>query len=400
MRVVEIPEIGEGPEVRLGPEERRALVTLRDRLAVEWLDEGRARVSSRGYVGTVRLSANLTLSVRTKVPVANVLGLASLAYRSLPLPEAVGEAALGEGGPLDWLAFLLVFEAEALVARHLRQGYVDVEQELPYVRGRIRFGSAVREWTRPGLLVCEVSDFLPDTPENRVLRATLEALASSRLLPGLRRRVLEVASWLSGVTLLPASRRLLEPIRWTRLNAHYRPTIELCRLFLEGRGVEEPTGPVLAPAFLFPMERIFEAAVANHLRGRFPGVRVQPEHRLDPVRGFPDHRLTFRPDAVVDGTSEGPRCLVIDTKWADPELRTRFGGHSFRNHDLYQIAFYALSLGGAGLLVYPKTRRDVWARFEVRGVQLAVVTVDLTLPDLGGLRAIDGAVEDLLGSRR
>lgn len=395
MQIVEVPELGTGREVLLGPKERRSLRRLAGKLDVAWLDEERARISAAGYVGTVRLSDRLTVSVRTKVPVDNLLRLASLAYRGRPRTDAVGEAELAEGGPLDWLAFLLVLEVERLLAGSIRQGHVEVEEELPYVRGRIRFDSAIRTWARPGVLPCAFADLLPDTPENRVLRSTLEALAAGPILPWLRARALDAASRLAGVTLVPASLRLLEAVRWTRLNQHYRPALELCRLFLEGRGVEEPTGPVLAPSFLFPMEEVFERAVANHLRAVVPGVTVQPPGALTPRAGAPAHTLGFRPDVLIEGP--GAR-VALDTKWADPEYR-RAGRRSFRNPDVYQVAFYATVYGGAGLLIYPRADRDVWVSFDLGGVRCDIVTVDLRTPELGGLDALDAAVRELLAAR-
>lgn len=393
MTLVEIPELGAGAEIGLVPAERRALRSVGDKLRVEWLDVDRARLSAAGYVGSVRLSQSLTVAVTTKVPVANVLALASLAYRRLPFPTPVGEADLREAEPLDWLAFLIVVEVEALLARGMRQGYVEVRDQLPYVRGRILFGGSARAWTHQGLTACEFTDFLPDTPENRVLRATLEALGGSKLLPGLRARVMAATEWLSGVTLCPPSLRLVAEVRLTRLNTHYRPALDLCRLYLEGRGVEQPTGDVAAPAFLFPMAQVFEAAVASFLAARLTDVRIQPERSLAPVSGEPGHALAFRPDLLI---GEGPGLLVLDTKYADPERRTRFGSRSFRNGDLYQIAFYANEFGCPGLLVYPRAERDVHVVFEAAAARCAIATVDLRLPGLAGMEALAATVHALL----
>lgn len=366
---------------------------LGDKVRVEWLGADRARLSATGYVGSVRLSPALTLAVTTKVPVRNVLGLASLAYRRLALPTPVGETELQEAEPLDWLALLIVLEAEALLAWGMRQGYVEIQDELPYVRGRIRFAASTRPWLRPGLAACEFTDLLPDTPENRVLRATLEALGRSRLLPGLRARVLAATEWLSGVRLCPPSLRLLASAQLTRLNAHYRPALELCRLYLEGRAVEQPTGDVSAPAFLFPMAQVFEAAIANYLADRLTDVEIQPQRSLPPVSGQPARVLTFRPDLVI---GESPTLLVLDTKYADPEQNTRFGTRSFRNEDLYQIAFYASEYGGRGLLVYPRAERDIHVTFRGGGAYCAITTVDLSLPGLTGIEELAATVDELL----
>lgn len=392
MTVIHLPELGPGEEVELGADERRVLRLVGRRLRIEWIGPDRARIAPAGYVGSVRLSHRVTINVTTKLPVANILGLASLAYRRLPLPTHVGETELREAEPLDWLAFLIVVEVEALLARGMRQGYVNVQDELPYVRGRIRFGAAARSWSRPYLAACEFTDFLPDTPENRVLRMTLEALGRSRLLPGLRARVLAATDWLAGVTLVPLRPQLATGIRLTRLNAHYRPALELCRLYLEGRAVEQPTGEVAAPAFLFPMEQVFEAAVGNYLAIKRSDLKIQAERSLTPISGEPHHALTYRPDVVV---GRAPPLLVLDTKYANPERDTQFGTRSFRNNDLYQIAFYANEYDCPGLLVYPRADRDVQVTFKTGGQRCSIATVDLSLPDLAGLDALESVVEAL-----
>ena len=397
MTLVELPELGPGQELDLVPEERRALRLVGRRLRVEWLGPERARISPAGFVGSVRLSEGLTINVTTKIPVSNILRLASLAYRRLELPVAVGETDLREDEPLDWLAFLIVVEVEALLARGMRQGYVNVQDELPYVRGRIQFTAAARAWTRPGLAACEFSDFIPDTPENRVLRSTLEALGRSRLLPGLRARVMAATAWLAGVALVPLSAQLMSEARLTRLNSHYRSALDLCRLYVTGRALEQPTGEVAAPAFLFPMEQVFEAAVANYLSMRRNDLEIQPERSLGPTTGEPAHALTFRPDLVVGQT---PALLVLDTKYANPERTTQFGTRSFRNNDLYQIAFYANEYGSPGLLVYPRAERDVLVTFEAARARCTIATVDLSQPDLHGLAALEAIVEDLVENLR
>jgi len=267
----------------------------------------------------------------------------------------------------------------------MRQGYMEVRDELPYVRGRLEFAGMARSWTRPALLPCEFAEFVPDTPENRVLRATLEVLARSRLLPTMRARVLATTEWLWGVSLRPLTWQLHSAVRITRLNAHYGPALQLCRLYLEGRGVEQPTGEVAAPAFLFPMAQVFENAVAAALARRLPNVKVQPERSLAPISGDPRHMLTYRPDLVIAKPSGA---LVLDTKYANAERRTRFNTCSFRNEDVYQITFYAREHDCSGMLIYPRDERDVSVTFEIGGVRCVIVTVDLSQPGLAGLEAL------------
>ena len=385
MSIHEIDELDKtGLVLSLSPAERRAVARVTDRIGVEWRADESARLYSRGYVGSVALSQEMVFSVATKVPIANVLLLASLAYRTLPIPPALGDTLLDSQEPVsDWLAVLLIAELQSLLRNGLRQGYVEIEDTLPYVRGRLRLEAAT-QWSRPGSVFCEFADFLSDIPENRVIRATLEVLATQPLLPGLHLRVEDLLRSFQGVSFSRPTRKLLDACRITRLNQHYRASLELCRLFLEQAGLELEPGEVATPAFFFPMELVFQEAVASLLKERLPHVSRQSGKSYKPVSGEPARTLSFTPDIIV-GT---PPQLVADTKYARPEVPNRYGGLSYRNNDVYQAVFYALSFSCPGLLIYPRVDRDIDVTFEIEGVPISIVTVDLQEAGLPGLESL------------
>jgi 5-methylcytosine-specific restriction enzyme subunit McrC len=369
--------------------ERRALAAVGDRLRVEWRPDASVRVGSSGYVGSVRLSAERAVVVTTKVPVANLLALASLAYGTAPVPPSLGSGLYEASDPSDWLALLLIAEVDALVSTGLRSGYVTTVEDLPYVRGRLRFDATATSSHRAGLATCEFSDFVADTPENRVLRASLEVLASRRLLPGLRLRLYGVLRSFGAVSLVPPTPALLGATRITRLNRHYEPALELCRIVLANGGLEYPGSTTTAPAFFFPMPNVFQDAVANHLRRHLAGVRPQWGRSLKAAAGSPDHPLVYIPDITIGD----PPTLVLDTKYSRPEVRNAYGGRSFPNPHAYQIAFYAHALDCPGVLVYPRVDRDIATDFVVRGTPISFLTVDLMAPGLSGLEALARELE-------
>ncbi len=395
MDVIELDELN--GETVLTPTAGERLVLLRaaERLKIEWLAEGSVRLRPAGYVGSLRLSADRMIQVTTKVPIDNVLHLASLAYRTMPIPPTFGSAQLAASSPLDWLVTLLVFELEALLQRDMRQGYIDVRDDLPYVRGRILFADQVRTFGNPGLVQCEFSDFLPDTPENRIIRATLEALAIAPIHPVLRLRALELTSLLTGVTPVQLTSALFHRVRLTRLTAQYGPGLELCRLWFDREGVKHAAGEVITPAFFFPMEKVFEAAVANYLKAHLPQVRAQMGRSLTAVSGAPQRPFSFAPDVVI---GEPPR-LVLDTKYAPVEITNRYGGLSFENKHAYQVVFYAQELGCPGVLVYPRDETDVDVTFENNGLQFTFLTVDLLQPGGVGLSALVPKLSELMMAR-
>jgi len=372
--------------------ERRALARLEGRLGVDWRPDGSARVYPRGHVGTAVLSPNTTVRVTTKVPVANILALASLAYHTLPIPPSLGDALLEPvSDTIDWLAVLIVAETEALLAYGLRQDYVVVQDELPYVKGRLRFEATTISAKR-ALVACEFADFLPDIPENRILRAALERLGTQRLLPGLRARVEQLLAGFQRVAFIRLTVGQLPSFRITRLNRYYQPALELCRLLFDQGGASTDVGPLSAPAYFFPMEMVFQEAVTTLLRKRLPAVSRRRGGSHQPVSGSPARPLTFAADIVI----ESPPQLVIDTKYAAAEIQNQYGGWSFHNAHVYQAAFYGLSLGCPAVLVYPRTERDIDVAFEIGGVGIRLLTVDLNEPGLAGLDALAGRVEALL----
>ena len=359
---------------------------------MEWRADGSARIYSRGHVGTAALSADTVISVTTKVPVANILTLASLAYHSLPIPPAIGDALLeSTTDVVDWLAVLLIAEIEALLAHGLRQDYVTVNDELPYVRGRLRFDATLRA-RRPGLTACEFTDFLPNIPENRILRAALELLATQRLLPGLRARVEQLLASFHRVAIIHPAGGQLPAWRPSRLNRHYQPALQLCRLLLDQTGVSLKAGSVAAPAYFFPMAMVFQEAVTTLLRKRLPTVARQRGGNHQPTAGTPARPLTYAADIVIGS----PPQLVIDTKYAAPEIRNQYGGRSFRNDHVYQAVFYGLSLGCAAVLVYPKAGRDIDVSFDIGGVPVRLMTVDLSEPGRAGLDTLLERIQSLL----
>ena len=151
-------------------------------------------------------------------------------------------------------------------------------------------------------------------------------------------------------------------------------------------------GPLAAPAYFFPMETVFQEAVTALLGNRLSGVSRQRGRTYQPVAGTPNRSLAFAADIVIGA----PPRLVIDTKYTPPEVPNRYGGTSFHNQHVYQVVFYALSFGCPAMLVYPKTSRDIDVSFNIEGIAVQLVTVDLSEPGLVGLVALVEMIEALL----
>jgi 5-methylcytosine-specific restriction enzyme subunit McrC len=73
-------------------------------------------------------------------------------------------------------------------------------------------------------------------------------------------------SALERVRLVRYDPRSIPEIRYTRLNEHYRPAVELARLILRSDSYELRHGAVRGTSFLVDMNRVFEDFVVVALR--------------------------------------------------------------------------------------------------------------------------------------
>jgi 5-methylcytosine-specific restriction enzyme subunit McrC len=400
MTVIDLREWGPAQEVQISHAERQTLGRLAARLDIRWVGADRAQIGPKeGYVGLASVSAALQVVVRPKVAVGSLLDLIALAFRTARLPHSVGEAALASSNPVDWLAFLLVAEIEHLLEQGLRRGYVRTRDEIPYVRGRIAFEALHRTLSRPVERTCEFADYRADIPENRLLRGTLELAFARRLHPEVKLRIATALRALGDVTVVRPSLSSFEDVGISRLNRYYQPALRLCRLFLEGSGIESELGDVVAPAFFVPMEEVFERAVVNALKDEIgPSARHGSvfADRIRHVVGSPQLPINLKPDVVV-GPREQP-LLVLDAKYLAPIRRHR-GRPVFSNANLYQMLSYCAALRCPGMLVYPKVSDDVDVTYEVAGIRVTLRTVDLATPNTGGLRRFARGIGAFLAQR-
>lgn len=242
---------------------------------------------------------------------------------------------------------------------------------------------------------CEFSDFVLDTPENRLLRGALELVSPAARNPYVRGRLRDALAAFGNVALIRPSTTTFDRVRVTRLNAHYQPALRLARLALEGAGVEDAAGAQTAPAYFVPMWRVWEEAVASALEDAgVHRLHAQPEFgdRFAQLAGAPKLRITLRPDLLI-GSRIHPS-FAIDLKWAPP-LALRHGKRRVRNEHVYQLATYCSALGCDGMLVYPRFDDNIESVYEFQGRRLYLQAVDLSLPSLADLRRVADRIASL-----
>jgi len=359
------------PKERLSHEEALALHGD-SRFEIEWPNPGNEfqfRLRSKGWVGHIPVGETLFI-VQPKVPIASIFGMLEVAYKLESFKILEGETAVESLEEFyERVASILAKRVSNRIRKGLYRSYIERNDDLEYVRGRIDIRGNIRNAVMGApRLRCHYEELTADLEDNAILLWAL--YAASRL--GLQRddvkfQVRRAYRSLIGVV-------SLEPKRahdcigrfYNRLNDDYQPMHGLCRFLIEHSGPETKTGDHEFLPFSVNMPDLFELFVAEWLAETLPkNLKVDPQYH---VRLDANAELSFDIDLVIRDRKSGTALTVLDTKY---KLASQPSGS-----DIQQIVAYAVELGvSQAYLLYP---------FSIRNpVRVRVGNVDVSSAGIG-----------------
>jgi 5-methylcytosine-specific restriction enzyme subunit McrC len=284
--------------------------------AAAWRSTTCARGSAcraKSWVGVVRLT-QVEIRIRPKLAggegyliklIDRVAGVDALSR----LPGARTLDA-NEHDLFDLFVLLLCEASELLIRSGVLADYVEREEELGVVRGRLLVERQVLErFGRVDRLICRYDEHQTDIVENQILAAVLRRAARQARAPSLRNRAHRLAEAFAEVcdpdqVDLAGARAA---ISYHRMNARYQDAHRLAWLVLDGLGVRDlhASGPTRCFAFLVNMNTLFERFVALVVRQALAGTdaTVREQRRdgsvlWDATKGVSFGRVI--PDLLVD----------------------------------------------------------------------------------------------------
>jgi 5-methylcytosine-specific restriction enzyme subunit McrC len=336
--------------------------------------DGALIVNPNQFVGVMTLPSGITLTVQPKVPASNLFVMLATAYRlDSPFRD---QAAVYD--TIEQVLEFLVDEftrlVEARIAAGLHRAYIEREDNLAAVRGRIAVADDLRRnYIQRQRVFCRFTEFSWDIPENQVIRQVAHLLAGWVSDPRRRLRLWQIDHTLGEVSPVSLPVDAIDRFVYNRQNADYEPIHHLCRLFLRGSSVSEHAGDTGFRSFLLDMNKLFETFVTEILRERAPRrMAVTDQYQTVLDRGG---HLSIRPDLVI--SRDGRAALVADCKYKRLDQ-----SEPFKHHDVYQALAYCTALGlDRGMLLYPRHEKSNEADLEIRNRDVVIRQVTL---DLGG----------------
>jgi 5-methylcytosine-specific restriction enzyme subunit McrC len=332
--------------------------------------------------------------------------LTMLRYASGATPDQVGSLRTiqeGDRNLLDLVCLLLADESESVVRQGVLQDYVEHEEPLAALRGRLLVDRQVRvHYARVDEVECCFDELEADIAENRILAAGLAVAARVCTDVAIKARVRRLAAAFEEVcSVEQGAADAAEPMDYTRRNKHYAAGHVWARLLLVQRGIHDlyAAGTPQTQAFLLDMNVLFECFLAQVLGDSAAGTSFRVDRQsstgsiiVDALTGRTYTRV--RPDVLVRDI-ERDETYPVDTKYKLYDER------HVAPEDVYQAFLYAFAFHtGHGprqaSLVYPSDRSEVNQRLAVRGSGVTQATIRGVRLDLSHLveRAATGPIRD------
>lgn len=328
--------------------------------------EGRRWLKLDSYVGVLETPCGTRLEILPKhVDAGDCIRqsrdlLRRMIQSALELPSreaGMTDLQLFDAPLSEWVMQRFLQALDHLVKRGMRFDYQRIEEEQRFLRGQLDVVKQMRQ--PPGRqhhFQIRHDVFLPDRPENRLLRLALEHVCKATQHPANWRLAHELRGLLQEV---PLSRDVAQDFRqwrYDRLMAHYQPVKPWCELILGQQMPLAVSGEWHGISLLFPMEKLFESYVATALQRSLVGnARLKTQAASQYLCAHDSGNFfQLKPDLLIEQATQR---WVLDTKWKRLNAANRLNNYDLKQSDFYQLFAYGQKyLKGKGelVLIYPR----------------------------------------------
>ena len=328
------------------------------------------KLSAQNFVGLLETKSGMSLEILPKVDFCQTHEQTKAVFLNMiRCWRSLENAAQLHGGSIRALQQFSMYEVfirmfldnlMLLTQRGLAKHYHSVEENLPYLKGRLMFPQHIRATiANRARFYVEYDDFSANRPANRLIHATIQKLLRTARQHDNQQTLNQLRLAFVDIPLSTNHRDDWDKHAIDRSMPHYNPVMQWVGLFLFNKGLTTFRGDHLNQALLFPMEQIFEDFVAHCFR------RYQSEYAVK-AQCSGKHMATIdgksvfalRPDISLRHRAAHAIPIILDTKWKRiNEGNDRHSSkHGLSQADVYQLFAYGKKYGcNTVVLIYPRT---------------------------------------------
>lgn len=308
------------------------------------------------------------------------------------------------------LIYLFSKYTKELLSSSIYQKYVEVENELSFVKGRIDFDSYITNNLSRGRnhkVSCVYDSFEMDNNFNQCIKQVTKLLLSATKDNQNKRNLYDILFLLDEVSDAVISADECKKIVFNPMFSSFETVRDYCVLFLENSVSFNYKNSLKLFAFLLPMEYVFEDFLFGFIDREIEGVNPKGQA----TGTYLDESKTFglKPDLILD---LGHKKIIADTKYKMVYADSNDNKKGISQPDLYQMLAYAVRFNITDIkLFYPKTIlsngdtnhnsikiKDALAdntSINIEAYKLSIIDKDITSESLNNCKRLFDNFEDL-----
>lgn len=287
-----------------------------------------------------------------------------------------------------------------LIKKGLFKNYIDKEDELYLIKGKINFNKTIKEMTFiKNKYVCNYDEYSENIMMNKIIKTTmLYLIKSSKVSKIFMKDLKNVYTYLNDIDVITD----INTIKWNSLNFNrnnkiYEFIIMICKLTLNSILLTEKSGRNKLLSLNIKdsdYHSLFEAFIRNYYKIHYKGSLTSKSETIkwQILEDYENSNIDFVPSMHTDiSLVHGKTELIIDTKYYNKVLSDKaINGYDKKNihaNNWYQINSYVINkkyqhpeMNISGMLLYAKTNETISPDIKVNimGNYLYVRTIDMT----------------------
>jgi 5-methylcytosine-specific restriction enzyme subunit McrC len=276
--------------------------------------------------------------------------------RKLRFPNYLSGLNTQQADFFEILIYLFSKFTKELLSSTIYQKYVEIKNELSFVKGRIDFNSYITDNLSKGRnhkLSCVFDSFEMDNNFNQCIKQVSKLLVSATKDAQNKRNLYDILFLLDEVSDVVISAEECKRIQFNPMFMDFETVRDYCVLFLENSVSFNYKNDLKLFAFLLPMEYVFEDFIYGFIDKEIEEVKAKSQKKkyLDETGDF-----TMKPDLVLNVNN---KMIIADTKYKmvyDDSVDKKNG---ISQNDLYQMIAYAIRFKAPEIkLLYPNSVKN------------------------------------------
>lgn len=283
---------------------------------------------------------------------------------------------------------MYIQQVAELTKRGLRSAYIPINENLNFYKGKLLSNDHIKKnMVHKEKFYVSYDEFQINRAENRLIKSTLMKLQKISTNSSNVKMIRQLLVFFEMVDPSTHYVKDFSMVVIDRNTKDYEDIMIWSKVFLMNKSFSTFMGETNARALLFPMERVYEAYVAQKMRQELGEINWDVSTQDRGYYLFEENKrniFSLRPDIVV--TREDGHQIIMDTKWKRL-INDEGKNYGISQADMYQMFAYSKKYDTPDIwLLYPKTEEmavheDItFKSYETDGrcVNVSLFFVDVT----------------------